>query len=323
MTTPDINRISKYQNLDVYESLDSSSFYKLLSTNQPAIINHIDFGFCSKIWTLDYLSEKLANTRITIHESDSSDLNFIEKNFKYQTCNFSDFASTLKSNYKKPITKFVYFRSVAQTNAFKKPADIETDFPDIAQDFKIPEYIPKQKIFSTILRIASNNVQVWTHFDLYDNLLHQIIGTRRVILFEPKHSEYLYVRNDKSRVNCLDDLESCINNFPLMSNVTFHQTTLMPGQSLYIPSCWWHNIRSSSCDKGVESIGLNIFLRDANIEKLYQKKDVFGNSNLSPVGDILSSIDNISEELKKLPKKYRYIYLAILFDRMKSNLEIN
>lgn len=49
---------------------------------------------------------------------------------------------------------------------FKGVADIEVDFPSIAGDIKFPSFVPKEKIFSSVFRIGSANLQLWTHYDV-------------------------------------------------------------------------------------------------------------------------------------------------------------
>lgn len=45
-------------------------------------------------------------------------------------------------------------------------ADIEKQFPELAKDFKFPSFVPKDKIFSSVFRLASAEVTVWTHYDV-------------------------------------------------------------------------------------------------------------------------------------------------------------
>ena len=45
-------------------------------------------------------------------------------------------------------------------------ANIEHDFPAIANDVKLPSFVPKEKIFSSVFRIASADLQLWTHYDV-------------------------------------------------------------------------------------------------------------------------------------------------------------
>jgi hypothetical protein len=71
-------------------------------------------------------------------------------------------------------TKF-YLRSVG-VNPRKEPSHLHASFPDLAQDIKLPEVLlpPGMPLFSSVLRMGSPGLRLWTHYDVMDNLLLQI-----------------------------------------------------------------------------------------------------------------------------------------------------
>ena len=48
-----------------------------------------------------------------------------------------------------------YLRAVSEENPRTKPVRLEEDFPSIASDFTLPDIIPTNKIFSSVLRVSS------------------------------------------------------------------------------------------------------------------------------------------------------------------------
>ncbi|MEC8555554.1 MAG: cupin-like domain-containing protein [Planctomycetota bacterium] len=96
-------------------------------------------------------------------------------------------------------------------------------------------------------------------------LLAQLCGPKRVLLFPPSASRFLYlspwysVRSNHSRVpfdrqhvgNLLDD-------YPGLSRASCFLATLEPGQCLFIPDHWVHLVEGEG-----ESLSLTIFWNDA------------------------------------------------------------
>lgn len=48
----------------------------------------------------------------------------------------------------------------------QEPADLSKQFPDLAEDFHIPEFFTPDQFFSSVFRISSCGLQLWTHYDV-------------------------------------------------------------------------------------------------------------------------------------------------------------
>jgi hypothetical protein len=44
-----------------------------------------------------------------------------------------------------------------------------------------------------VFRISSKDIRMWTHYDVMDNILCQVVGSKKVVLWEPKEVKHLYV----------------------------------------------------------------------------------------------------------------------------------
>ncbi len=53
-------------------------------------------------------------------------------------------------------------------------ADVSVAFPELWAELRLPPLIPPGAAFSSVLRLSSPGLQLWTHFDVMDNLLLQI-----------------------------------------------------------------------------------------------------------------------------------------------------
>lgn len=82
------------------------------------------------------------------------------------------------------------------------------------------------------------------HFDLTNNLLIQITGRKRLLLVSPSQTKLLANRRHVfSDVHDLEDA-ACMARHPQAQGVRPYIVTLEPGDMLFIPVGWWHQVRS-------------------------------------------------------------------------------
>lgn len=84
------------------------------------------------------------------------------------------------------------------------------------------------------------------HCDYDDNIFAQIWGSKRIFLAPPHHDEFLY----PSEANAIlfgspfnpeaPDYET----FPLARHATMIECTVTPGDMLYVPAGWYHQVRA-------------------------------------------------------------------------------
>lgn len=96
-----------------------------------------------------------------------------------------------------------------------------------------------------------NAVNVQTHFDLNDNIACVVAGRRRFTLFPPDQVGNLYVGPldftlSGPPVSMVDVAAPDLERFPRFAAAQEAAQTaeLAPGDAIYIPYGWWHNVRS-------------------------------------------------------------------------------
>ena len=143
-----------------------------------------------------------------------------------------------------------------------------------------------------------------------DNLLLQITGRKRVVLFSPKDALNLYLDGDKSIILDIDNVDA--SRFPLFSKAVRYQCFLDPGDILFIPALWFHNVVSLDF-----SVAVNLFWRNLD-DKYYDHKDTYGNKDPPQAQRAKQILDRAIKCLEELPSDYRDFYARCMVNRIQA-----
>jgi Family of unknown function (DUF6065)/Cupin-like domain len=83
------------------------------------------------------------------------------------------------------------------------------------------------------------------HHDLTDNLIAQIVGRKRLKLAPAADVAKLY--NNQHVFSEIADLEDPAldpTRFPLLADARVYDVTLSPGEIIFVPLAWWHQVKS-------------------------------------------------------------------------------
>lgn len=81
------------------------------------------------------------------------------------------------------------------------------------------------------------------HHDLTNNLLIQLVGCKRVILVAPGETPKLYNHlHVFSEIADLTAPDLDLARYPRLGELRLHDITLEPGEALFIPIGWWHQV---------------------------------------------------------------------------------
>jgi len=292
--------------IPVYTYSSPSDFQSITSLRLPAVFRDCPLGPCTTTWTKDYLADRLAGVTRPVHVTTDPNMNFAQKNFKYSTMDLGELVRCTAAE--KEAEECFYLRAVSEENPRSKPVRLEEDFPTIASDFILPEIIPAIRIFSSVLRVSSTGVRVWTHYDVMDNIYCQVVGHKEAVLWPPSEADKLYLVGDKSRVVNIDNPD--LQEFPLFSLAKQYKAHLQPGDILFIPALWFHNMLAK--DFGV---AVNVFWREL-ADTLYDPKDPYGNKDHLPGAKAMRMLDNVMKQLQELPMEYKDFYARKLVLRL-------
>jgi hypothetical protein len=126
---------------------------------------------------------------------------------------------------------------------------IDKQFPLLAQDIGVPEYIDEKMLETRNLWFGPAGNISPLHYDNSNNMLAQVSGRKRVTLFSPRQLYRLYPHSIYTRIPHLSRLnieQPDFEKYPRFRKARAFEGILEPGEILFIPVFWWHQVQSLS-----------------------------------------------------------------------------
>jgi hypothetical protein len=118
--------------------------------------------------------------------------------------------------------------------------------PTMHEEMPLPAFVPPSKITSRVVFIGRDTFSSAHYHALLEACLVQVVGRKRVILYEPGHPAMHPNRWYSSRHNHLSDRTVRVSDAddawiePQQGQPAALDCTLEPGDALFIPVHWWH-----------------------------------------------------------------------------------
>jgi hypothetical protein len=231
----DFKKISRFDNLSVPDFKKN-----FLKKKKPIIISKSFDWQASQKWNIEYLKafypEKTAVVTVISDNQEKTNTNV--KNIELKLPEALD---------------LLFDNSDQNKRYLLLPQSIDADFPELLTDIDVPKYEDKKREHVTNLCIGKSDINTMIHYDTSNSFITQIVGRKRIRLFAPtdSYNMYPYAINDvfldttpsvyMSRIRGTDLIN--YNEFPKMKMVTCFEGILYPGDLLFIPAGWWHEIK--------------------------------------------------------------------------------
>ena len=181
-----------------------------------------------KKWTIDWFKETMGDLDIAVFDNN-------EKKHVYST--------TVAPDFKMPFSKFLDIISSDEPSSIRMfRYDLYKQNPELKKDFSCPSFINKGPMKGMgFMFLGGKDTDVRMHYDvdMSNVLLTQISGRKRVILFEPKYSPFLY--KVPFNTHTLVDVKNIdIEEFPGMKYVKGMEIIQEAGDGIFMPSNYWH-----------------------------------------------------------------------------------
>lgn len=84
------------------------------------------------------------------------------------------------------------------------------------------------------------------HCDYDDNIFAQVWGSKRILLSPPHHDEFLYPREANAILfgSPFNPEAPDFEKFPLARQAAMIECLMQPGELLYVPAGWYHQVRA-------------------------------------------------------------------------------
>ena len=301
----------------------------VLPRQQPAILTGVPMGRCLRAWSAAALAAAApaGGTHVSVHVTPSRTVDLAghraantRRNFAFKTLPFAEAVRRCAgpdddlTSDDAPLPPLMapgerlYLRSVGSG---REASHLASLFPALAADVALWSeeggIFDRESYHSSVLRLSSPDTALWTHYDVMDNVLLQVCGTKRVTLLPPSAAPHLYVEGSSSRVPDLDaPWAQLAEAWPavLAAMPMRLEGELAPGEALYIPALWFHAVTSGP---RALSAAVNVFFR-ALPAASYDGGDPYGNRDLPAGARAAEAAAEAARGLAQLPPRYRAFY---------------
>ena len=232
----------KVKFLDKHDNLDLTRFeMEYLKGKKPVIISNSFKWKALEKWNLDYFKKIYPDKMVALTVLNPTQ-NTLGSNV---TLKLPEAIELINNNTDKNKKYYLMQRSV------------HDEFPELIPDIAIPNYADNSNIHVVNLWVGEKGINTKPHHDYYNNFLTQIFGRKRVRLFPPSDTQFLYpysmndtmtvegVQYPTVHVSQIADIDLVdTNEFPDIKLATSFEGVLNPGDLLYIPAGWWHEVKS-------------------------------------------------------------------------------
>lgn len=218
--------------VDIVENISKEDFQKKYMKPQKPVIIRNFFGKDAPLytkWSFDYFDKEIGDIEVGIFDDENSDRDD-SKSYKKAdfTIRFGEYLKILQSG---PTQKRLFL-----FNIFKFLPKLKKDitYPDLGVNFikKLPFVFFGGK--GAITRIHQD-------MDMSNVFLTELKGRKRVILFDPNYSDLLY-RYPFGVHSSIDPDKPDYERFPGLDKVKGYQCEIKTGDTLFMPSGFWHHI---------------------------------------------------------------------------------
>lgn len=216
--------------IDVVSSISKAEFFeKYFRPQKPVVIKGlVDDYPAGKKWTIDFIKEVCGDVVVDIFDNSNknSASAFTTPDLKMR---FADYVDTIVENKPTTLRMFLF-------NMFKER-------PQLRKDFPCPAFFKGLLGRMGFMFFGAKDIKVRIHqdMDMSNVMLTQFYGRKKVVVVHPKYSRLLYKL--PFNTHSLVDLDAPdYAKYPGLRYVETMDCMLEPGDTLFMPSGFWHYI---------------------------------------------------------------------------------
>lgn len=220
------------QPIDAVDRISREDFREFyLKTNRPVVIRKLaDDWPARKKWSLSHMKERLGRHTVPLYRTGAIDPG-ARPNSPVTEMKFADYIDLIEAG---PTDLRIFL-----LNAFRHE-------PSLLEDYRAPDLMDRFQKRFPMLFFGSRGSWVFLHFDIdLSPVFHtQFHGRKRAVLFAPEYSVPLY--KIPFSVRSFMDLnveQPDYGKYPALRHVRGWEATLEHGDTLFMPSGFWHHMR--------------------------------------------------------------------------------
>ena len=203
--------------------------------NRPVIITGMLEHFPARTrWTLPYFAQRFGERTVEVQMNRSADAQY-EMN-------------SIAHKRSMPFGEYVeMIRQIAASNDFYMTANNDSRnraaLRELWDDLgELPDYLDESAGRQGFFWFGPRGTITPLHHDLTNNFMQQIVGRKRVYLAAPCESARIY--NTRHCFSEVDASRVDLARFPAMAGVPIMECVLAPGEILFLPVGWWHQVEA-------------------------------------------------------------------------------
>lgn len=214
------------------KGLDKETFVReYLRPNRPVVLEDFakDWPALEK-WDMNFIRSVAGNHVVPLY--DNSKVDYSKKvNEPIAEMKMSEYIDILESGPTE-LRIFLY-------NIFKH-------VPELCNDFTSPEWAPRVLKSFPMMFFGGEGSNVFLHYDIdMSHVFHtNFVGKKKAILFDHKYKKELYkIPFAVHNVEDIDIDNPDFERWPALKNVKGLEADLGHGDTLFMPSGWWHYMK--------------------------------------------------------------------------------
>jgi hypothetical protein len=215
----------------------------LLAAGEPAVLTGAmaDWPAFTK-WTFDFLRDTVGERRVSVSTAG------------YGAHPAAGGKSSLVMETSR-LLDWMTASDAAPAWYYMQPAPLRAVYPELAGDVRVPHRLAGGRETSLAVWFTRTGSISRLHYDTAQTFLHQVRGKKRCLLFSPDQGRRLYPRPLASLTPHMSDVDVDAPDYarhPRLQRARAVEHTLLPGEILFIPLYWWHQV---TCLEASISVG--------------------------------------------------------------------
>lgn len=229
--------------IDELPSSELETFRKeFLNRNKPVVLKGLarDWPAFSS-WSLEYFKKACGDAPVGVRTPPP----------KMYSENPDEHLEAIETHATQRLTLGGYMDILAtdeSTKTYLEAFPIREKLPELWKDVRLPSYIQEKQLFTSTLWVGPKGTTTSLHYDVPHNTLVQVMGRKQITLFAPGEISNLYpiswLSVDFPLSSSVNISSPDLNRFPRFARATPYKTILHPGDGLFLPGCWWHEVHN-------------------------------------------------------------------------------